>query len=101
MYTSTVNISKMVTDRANITIDIEYEVAYGLSISIFNLAYSIKVKDMHILTVNISKIVMILLSISFFTEIYHFPFVLLETHYLTGPISLVTLVILIITLSAY
>ena len=32
---STANISKMVTDGANITIANKYDVAYGLSISIF------------------------------------------------------------------
>ena len=32
-YILSVNISKMVTDRANITITIRYEVIYGLSIN--------------------------------------------------------------------
>ena len=31
----TVNISKMITDRTNITIAIKYEIEYGLSISVF------------------------------------------------------------------
>ena len=35
MHISNVNISKMITDRENLTITIKYEVAYGLSISIF------------------------------------------------------------------
>ena len=35
MRISTVNISKMVTDRANSTIGVKYEVADALSISIF------------------------------------------------------------------
>ena len=34
-HTSTVNISKIVADMANITIAMKYEVAYKLSIGIF------------------------------------------------------------------
>ena len=34
MHNSTVNISKMVTDWANIIIDVEHDVACGLSINI-------------------------------------------------------------------
>ena len=34
-YIWTVNISKLLTDRANITIAINYDVEYALSISIF------------------------------------------------------------------
>ena len=35
MHISTKNISKMVTKKANISSAIKYEIAYGLSISIF------------------------------------------------------------------
>ena len=42
MYILTVTISIMVTDKANITITIKYEVVYGLSITYLELtlAYS-------------------------------------------------------------
>ena len=35
------DISKMVTDRVNIITAVEYEVAYGLSISIFRFNYGL------------------------------------------------------------
>ena len=40
MHTSTANISKMVTDRAIITITIKYKVAYGFLIGIYILPQS-------------------------------------------------------------
>ena len=40
MHILTANISKMVTDRANITITINYEFAHGLSISILDLIFA-------------------------------------------------------------
>ena len=52
MHILTVNISKMETDRANITIA-KYEVRYGLSMTIQILSWSIqkvKFKVMHIYT---------------------------------------------------
>ena len=57
MHISTMNISKMVTDRANVNIVNKQEVAYGFSIVIFALTLDLKVKVMHILTVNISEMV--------------------------------------------
>ena len=40
MHISTANISKIVTDMANITIGFKYEFAYELSISIFTFDFS-------------------------------------------------------------
>ena len=54
MHISTVNISKMVTDKASITIAIKYELHIGMRPW---LMLQVKVKVMHISTANISQIV--------------------------------------------
>lgn len=52
----TADISKMVTDRVIITIDIKYEVTYDLSIAVLDFL-KFKVKAKHILTAIIAKMV--------------------------------------------